>query len=155
MVEVARLHASVSGLDIDYRAISVEQLCAAQAAQFDVVCCMEMIEHVPDPATLMAGLASLLRPGGSLFISTINRSLQSFATAIVAAEYVLGLVPRGTHEYARLVRPAELARYARAAGLSMLDVSGLSYNPLTRACRLGVTPDANYLAHFKAPAGNS
>jgi 2-polyprenyl-6-hydroxyphenyl methylase/3-demethylubiquinone-9 3-methyltransferase len=155
MIEVARLHASVSGLDINYRISSVEQLGAAQAAAFDTVCCMEMIEHVPDPAGLMASLARLLRPGGSLFVSTINRSLQSFATAIVGAEYLLALVPRGTHEYGRLVRPAELARFARAAGLTSLDVSGLSYNPLTRACRVGVAPDVNYLAHFQAPAGSA
>jgi 2-polyprenyl-6-hydroxyphenyl methylase/3-demethylubiquinone-9 3-methyltransferase len=153
MIDVARLHASAASLDIDYRLCSVEQLAAAHAGQFDVVCCMEMIEHLPDPAALMMSLTRLLRPGGALFVSTINRGLRSFVTAIVGAEYVLGLVPRGTHEYAKLVRPAELARHARAAGLTLLDITGMSYNPLTRLGHLSPSAEVNYLAHFTAPVG--
>ena len=146
MLDVARLHAQSAGLVIDYRQQTVAELAAASPAAFDVVCCMELIEHVPDAATLVASLSLLLRPGGTLFISTISRTPKAFGLAIVAAEYLLGLVARGTHEYARLVRPAELAQYARAAGLDLLDVSGMSYNPLTRQCSLGVRPDVNYLA---------
>ncbi len=152
MVEVARLHASEAALPIDYRCTSSAELAASAPASFDVVCCMELIEHVPEPEVLMRELAALLRPGGKLFVSTINRSLRSFLGAIVAAEYLLSLVPRGTHEYARLIRPAELARAARAAGLTLCDVQGLQYEPFTRRCRLGGPPDINYIAHFSLPA---
>jgi 2-polyprenyl-6-hydroxyphenyl methylase/3-demethylubiquinone-9 3-methyltransferase len=151
MIEVARLHAAGAGLAIDYRLCAIEQLAGQQPRGFDVVCCMEMIEHVPDPARLLLQLAALLRPGGALFISTISRTPKAFATAIVAAEYLLGLVERGTHEYARLLRPAELAAHARAAGLELCDVTGLGYNPLTRRARLGGQPDVNYLAQLRAP----
>jgi len=123
-------------------------LAAAQPAAFDLVCCMELAEHVPDPAELVAALAQLLRPGGALFISTINRTPQAYFGAIVAAEYLLRLVPRGTHEYARLIRPAELARAARPAGLELRGISGLAYNPLTRRATLSARPDVNYIAHF-------
>jgi 2-polyprenyl-6-hydroxyphenyl methylase / 3-demethylubiquinone-9 3-methyltransferase len=153
MLEVARLHAQSTDLAIDYRQQTVADLVAAQAGQFDVVCCMEMIEHVPDAATLVGSLSQLLSPGGTLFISTISRTPKAFGLAIVAAEYLLGLVAKGTHEYARLVRPAELAQYARAAGLELLDVSGMSYNPLTRQCSLGAAPDVNYLACFRSAPG--
>ena len=152
MIEVARLHASESALPIDYRCTSSAQLAAVAPAGFDVVCCLELIEHVPEPELLMRELASLLRPGGDLFVSTINRSLRSFLGAIVAAEYLLSLVPRGTHEYARLIRPAELARAARGAGLTLCDVQGLQYDPFTRRCRLGGPPEVNYIAHFKLAA---
>jgi 2-polyprenyl-6-hydroxyphenyl methylase/3-demethylubiquinone-9 3-methyltransferase len=154
MIEVAQLHAQEAGAQIDYRQCDAAALAAAEPAAFDVVTCMELIEHVPDPAALMAALAALLRPGGTLFISTINRSAKSFALAIVAAEYVLGLVPRGTHEYARLVRPAELAAMARSAGLALKDISGLHYNPVSRRCTLDANPDVNYLAQFTAAAGH-
>jgi 2-polyprenyl-6-hydroxyphenyl methylase/3-demethylubiquinone-9 3-methyltransferase len=152
MIDVARIHATGAGLDIDYRCCAVEQLAAEQPCGFEIVCCMEMIEHVPDPAALLRQLAYLLTPGGSLFISTINRTARAFVTAIVAAEYVLRLVERGTHEYARLVRPSELAAHARAAGLMLADVTGLAYNPLTRRATLGGSPDVNYLALLRAPA---
>jgi 2-polyprenyl-6-hydroxyphenyl methylase/3-demethylubiquinone-9 3-methyltransferase len=154
MIEVAQLHAHESGASIDYRHCDAAALAAAEPASFDVVTCMELIEHVPDPAALVATLAQLLRPGGALYISTINRSPKSFALAIVAAEYVLGLVPRGTHEYARLVRPAELAAMARSAGLSLADIAGLHFNPLSDRCTLDENPDVNYLAQFHAAASS-
>ena len=150
MLAVARAHAHGSGLVIDYRQQSVAELAAAEGGRFDAVCCMEMIEHVPDPAALVRDLARLPRAGGTVIVSTINRSLRSFLGAIVGAEYLLGLVPRGTHEYARLVQPAELARHARAAGLTLRELVGLQYNPLTRTARIAGTPDINYLARFSA-----
>ncbi len=150
MLAVARAHAQAGGLAIDYREQSVAALAEAEGGQFDAVCCMEMIEHVPDPAALLRDLARLPRPGGSVIISTLNRTPRSFLGAIVGAEYLLGLVPRGTHEYARLVKPAELARYGRAAGLTLRDLAGLQYNPLTRTAQVGGAPDINYLARFTA-----
>ncbi len=149
MIEVAQLHAHESQVAIDYRICSAEQLALAEPGAFDAVTCMELIEHVDDPAALLASLATLLRPGGDLFVSTINRNLRSFVLAIVAAEYVLNLVPRGTHEYARLLRPAELARLARAQGLTLRDVSGLEFNPFARTARLRADAGVNYLAHFQ------
>jgi 2-polyprenyl-6-hydroxyphenyl methylase/3-demethylubiquinone-9 3-methyltransferase len=149
MIEIARLHAHESQLTIDYQLASAEQLAQQAPAPFDVVTCMELIEHVPSPAALLRAVAQLLRPGGQLFMSTINRNLRSFLLAIVGAEYLLKLIPRGTHEYARLLRPAELARLARAEQLSLRDVSGIEFNPLTRAARLIRSPDVNYLAHFE------
>ena len=161
MIEVARLHqadcaqvsapAAVPVPSIDYQLSSVAELARTAPAQFDVVCCMELAEHVPDPGALLQDLARLLRPGGALFISTINRNLRSFLAAILAAEYLLKLLPRGTHEYARLIRPAELARAARRAGLELHDVQGLHYDPLTRHSRIAARPDINYIAHFTRP----
>ena len=153
MLDVARLHASAAGLSIDYRQQTAADLAAAQPRGFAVVCCMELIEHVPDPEALVLSLGQLLQPGGSLFMSTINRTPKAFGMAIVAAEYLLGLVAKGTHEYARLVRPAELAGYARSAGLELVHIAGMNYNPLTHTCSLGGAPDVNYLAHFRAPHG--
>jgi 2-polyprenyl-6-hydroxyphenyl methylase / 3-demethylubiquinone-9 3-methyltransferase len=152
MISVAQLHAIDMKLIIDYRIQSAAALAAEAPAAFDAVCCMELAEHVPDPAVLVAELARLLRPGGSLFISTINRTPRAFFGAIVAAEYLLGLVPRGTHEYARLIRPAELARAARAAGLELRELVGLDYNPFTRQAHLGTRVDINYMARFSLPA---
>jgi 2-polyprenyl-6-hydroxyphenyl methylase/3-demethylubiquinone-9 3-methyltransferase len=155
MIEVARLHqaesAQAPAASVDYQLMSVAELARTAPAQFDVVCCMELAEHVPDPGALLQDLARLLRPGGALFISTINRSLRSFLAAILAAEYLLKLLPRGTHEYARLIRPAELARAARRAGLELRDVQGLHYDPLTRHSHLVARPDINYIAHFTLP----
>lgn len=150
MLAVARTHAATAGLAIDYREQSAGALAAAEAGQFDVVCCMEMIEHVPDPAALLHDLGRLAKAGGTVIVSTINRSTRAFLGAIVGAEYLLGLVPRGTHEYSRLVKPAELARHARSAGLTLRDVVGLQYNPLTRTARVGGAPAINYLARFTA-----
>ncbi len=149
MIEVARLHAAESALAVDYRLIAAEELAAAEPAAFDVVTCMEMLEHVPDPAAMTATLARLLRPGGALFVSTINRNLRSFLLAIVGAEYLLGLIPRGTHEYERLIRPAELARWARAAGLTLNALVGVELNPFTRRVALTRDVAVNYLAHFQ------
>jgi 2-polyprenyl-6-hydroxyphenyl methylase/3-demethylubiquinone-9 3-methyltransferase len=148
MIEVARLHAAESRLAIDYRVADAEALRRAEPAGFDVLACMEMLEHVPEPAAMVATLGGLLRPGGALFVSTLNRTLHSFLLGIVAAEYVLGLLPRGTHEYERLIRPAELARWARAAGLTLRDLAGLELNPLTGRARLSRNVAVNYLAYF-------
>lgn len=151
MIETARLHALDSRLDIDYRVQSAESLLAAQAGKFDVVACMEMLEHVPDPGITVDVLARLVRPGGDVFLSTINRNFKSFALAIVGAEYLAGLVPRGTHEYERLLKPAEVARFARAAGLEVVDIAGLQYDPLREQCLLNQDPSVNYLMHLRRP----
>lgn len=151
MIEVANLHAHESQLQIDYRCCPAEELAASGAGPFDLITCMELIEHVPSPAALLAAIASLLRPGGDLVVSTINRNLRSFLLAIVGAEYLLNLIPRGTHEYARLVRPAELARLARAHGLQLRDVSGVEFNPFTRTARISTDARVNYMAHFHLP----
>jgi 2-polyprenyl-6-hydroxyphenyl methylase/3-demethylubiquinone-9 3-methyltransferase len=145
MIEVARLHAAEQGLDITYNVVSAEEITGG----FDVVTCMEMLEHVPDPERMTATLAKLVRPGGAVFVSTINRNLKSFLLAIVAAEYLLNLIPRGTHEYDRLIRPSQLDRWARAAGLSLRELAGLEFNPVTSRCHLSGDPSVNYLAHFE------
>jgi 2-polyprenyl-6-hydroxyphenyl methylase/3-demethylubiquinone-9 3-methyltransferase len=151
MIEVAQLHAMESGAVVDYRHCAAEDLLAEASEGFEVVTCMEMVEHVPDPAATLGALARLTRPGGELFISTLNRNLRSFLLGIVAAEYLLKLIPRGTHEYARLIRPAELARMGRAHGLTLRDVSGLEFNPFSGDARLSNDPSINYLAHFTRP----
>ncbi|MEZ5499479.1 MAG: bifunctional 2-polyprenyl-6-hydroxyphenol methylase/3-demethylubiquinol 3-O-methyltransferase UbiG [Steroidobacteraceae bacterium] len=149
MVEVARLHAAQAGLAIDYQRISATDLASSHPAHFDIVCCMELLEHVPDPEQLLLTLGQLLAPGGSLFVSTINRNPKSFALAVVAAEYVLGLVPRGTHDYRRFIKPSELARAARKTGLEISAVAGLTFNPLTMQCALGEDIDINYIAALR------
>ncbi len=148
MVEVARLHASDQPLEIDYRVASAESLAETAAGSFDIVTSMEMLEHVPDPRRMTATLAQLVRPGGQVFLSTLNRNLKSFLLAIVGAEYVLGLIPRGTHEYERLIRPSELAQWARAAGLMLRELAGVELNPIDRAVVLSRDPSVNYLAHL-------
>jgi|KBSSwiStaDraftv2_1062776.scaffolds.fasta_scaffold117077_3 2-polyprenyl-6-hydroxyphenyl methylase/3-demethylubiquinone-9 3-methyltransferase len=148
MVDTARMHALDSGLSIDYRVDSAESLVNAHAGKFDVLTCMEMLEHVPDPGAVLAVFGRLVRPGGDIFISTINRNLKSFALAIVGAEYLARLVPRGTHEYDRLLKPSEVARFARAAGLEVADIAGLSYDPLREQCSLTRDPSVNYLMHL-------
>jgi len=149
MIEVARLHARESGLDIDYRVVAADELQRATPAGFDIVTCMEMLEHVPQPAAMTATLARLLRPGGAAFVSTLNRNLKSFLLAIVGAEYLLRLIPRGTHEYERLIRPAELAAWARAAGLHLRELAGIDFNPLTGRVALSHDVAVNYLAHLQ------
>jgi 2-polyprenyl-6-hydroxyphenyl methylase/3-demethylubiquinone-9 3-methyltransferase len=148
MLETARLHAAERGVAIDYRLVQAEAIAATAPGSFDVVTCMEMLEHAPDPASIVAAIAVLLRPGGAAFISTLNRTPKSFAQAIVAAEYLFRLVPRGTHEYERLIRPSELARWGRHAGLTLEDVSGLTFDPFTSHCHLSRDASVNYLAHF-------
>lgn len=151
-LEVARLHALESGVDVDYRLVSAEQLAREAAGSFDLVTCLEMLEHVPDPAVTVAALARLVRPGGHVVCSTIDRGPRSFMLGIVAAEYLLRLVPPGTHEYARFIRPSELARFGREAGLELMDLTGMSYDPFARRARLGSDTSVNYLAHFTRPA---
>ena len=148
MLESARLHAAERGVAIDYRLLSAEALAAAEPGSFDVVTCMEMIEHVPDPAGIVAAVAALVRPGGAAIFSTLNRTPKSFVQAIVAAEYLFRLVPRGTHEYERLIRPSELAQWARTSGLTLRDISGLAFDPFTAQASLSRDPGVNYLACF-------
>lgn len=145
-VRVATDHAKSRNLDINYRISSAEQTAADHPGEFDVVTCLELLEHVPRPEDVIEACAKAVRPGGTVFFSTLNRNLKSFLLAIVGAEYVLGMLPRGTHEYLKLVRPAELARAARAAGLQITDLSGLHFNPLTDRYSLGGNVDVNYLA---------
>jgi 2-polyprenyl-6-hydroxyphenyl methylase/3-demethylubiquinone-9 3-methyltransferase len=149
-IEVAREHAHAGGLDIEYVVADAYDLAAARPASFDVVTCLEMLEHVPDPAGTVQACARLLAPDGDAFFSTINRNPKSFALAIVAAEYLLGLLPRGTHRYRRLIRPSELARYCRAAGLSVRELTGLHLNPLTDTYWMGDNVDVNYFCHARA-----
>jgi 2-polyprenyl-6-hydroxyphenyl methylase / 3-demethylubiquinone-9 3-methyltransferase len=151
MIEVARLHAAEHGLNIDYRSQDVEALAQAEPNAFDIVACMEMLEHVPDPSATLNSISRLVRPGGHVFISTINRNLKSFLLAIVGAEYVLRLLPRGTHEYERLIRPAELARWARATGLDVREIAGLAFDPFTEQSSLSKDPSVNYLVHLSRP----
>ncbi|MBV8403025.1 MAG: bifunctional 2-polyprenyl-6-hydroxyphenol methylase/3-demethylubiquinol 3-O-methyltransferase UbiG [Gammaproteobacteria bacterium] len=149
MIEVARLHAVESGLAIDYRMAAAEELARERPGHFTVITCMEMLEHVPDPAAMIGTLVRLLAPGGDLFVSTLNRNLKSFLLAIVGAEYLLRLIPAGTHEYERLIRPAELARWARAAGLTLVELAGIAFNPLTGQVALSADVSVNYLAHLR------
>ena len=143
---VARLHAMEAGVDrLDYREISAEALAAEQPGGFDIVTCMEMLEHVPDPSSTVRACATLAKPGGWVFFSTLNRNPKSFLFAIVGAEYVLNLLPRGTHEYARFIRPSELARHARNEGLDLVATNGMTYNPLTKRYRLQPDTSVNYL----------
>ena len=151
-LRVAQLHALESGIAVDYREASAETLAAEAPASFEVVTCMEMLEHVPDPASTVQACSTLAKPGGWLFFSTINRNAKAFAFAIVGAEYLLRLLPRGTHEYARLIRPSELAAMARQAKLEVVEIIGMTYNPLTRRFALGRDTDVNYLVACRKPA---
>ena len=146
LVKVARLHGLESGVKVDYQVKAVEALAEERPGSFDAITCMEMLEHVPDPAAIIAACAQLLRPGGRLFLSTLNRTPAAFALAIVGAEYVAGLLPKGTHHYAGFIRPAELAAWLRAAGLQLEDLSGLFYDPLRQRARLSGRTDVTYLA---------
>lgn len=150
-IEVARSHAALAGIDVDYRAESVDHIAATEPGGFDIVTCLELLEHVPDPDAIVAACAKAVRPGGSVFFSTLNRNLKSFALAIVAAEYVLGMLPRGTHRYLKMLRPAELGRAARDAGLELRELTGLHFNPLTQSYSLGGNVDVNYLLHAVRP----
>jgi 2-polyprenyl-6-hydroxyphenyl methylase/3-demethylubiquinone-9 3-methyltransferase len=148
-IEAAAAHAAAAKLAIDYRLVDAAALAEAEPGTFDVVTCLELLEHVPDPARIVAACAMLAKPGGAVFFSTINRNLKSFLLAIVAAEYVLGLVPKGTHEYLKLVRPAELGAACRAAGLDLKELTGLHFNPLLDRYSLGGNVDVNYFAYTR------
>jgi 2-polyprenyl-6-hydroxyphenyl methylase/3-demethylubiquinone-9 3-methyltransferase len=148
---VARLHAIESGVAVEYREVTVEKLAEAEPGSYDLVTCLEMLEHVPDPAAIVAALARLARPGGHVILSTINRNAKAFALAIVGAEYLMRLLPMGTHRYARFIRPSELSRWARAAGLELADLAGLEYDPFGRKARVSGDVSVNYLAHFRRP----
>ena len=148
---VARLHQVESGAGVDYRQSTAEELATANAGQYDIVTCLEMLEHVPSPAQIIGSVHTLLRPGGLAFFSTINRNPKSFVFAIVGAEYVLKLLPAGTHEYRKFIRPSELDSWARDAGLELKASIGMHYNPLTRDYSLGPGLDVNYLMHFVRP----
>src|SRR3982750_403443 len=152
VLEVARLHLYESGLTVDYRETSIEALAAEMPSSFDVIACMEMLEHVPDPGSVIRAAAMLLKPGGKLFLSTLNRTPLAFGAAIVGAEHVLRLLPRGTHHYAQFLKPSEIASDLRAAGLALDDLSGIAYNPLTRPARLTTSVAINYLACASKPA---
>jgi 2-polyprenyl-6-hydroxyphenyl methylase/3-demethylubiquinone-9 3-methyltransferase len=144
---VARLHLMESGLSVDYRLVSAESLAREAPGGFDVVTCMELLEHVPDPAATVGACGELVKPGGHVFFATINRNLKAYLLAVVGAEYVLRLLPRGTHDYARFIKPSELAAMCRPAGLSVADLTGMTYNPLTRVYALGRDTDVNYILH--------
>ena len=144
-LKVAQLHLMESGFSVDYALSSPEAFAATHAGEFDAVTCMELLEHVPEPARTVEACARLARPGGRVFFSTINRNPKAYLFAVIGAEYLLKLLPRGTHDYARFVKPSELAHWCRAAGLRLLELTGMTYNPLTRAYRLGPDCDVNYL----------
>jgi len=151
-LKVARLHALESGVEVDYRHIPAEQLAAEEAGQYDIVTCMEMLEHVPDPGSIIQACASLVKPGGQLFFSTINRNPKAYAFAILGAEYLLKMLPKGTHEYKKFIRPSELSHWLRVANLELEDISGMSYNPLTKTYRINPSDvNVNYLVHAIKP----
>ncbi len=150
---VARLHLVESGLAVDYVETAIEQFVPGREGTFDVVTCMELLEHVPEPHSVVEGCAAVLREGGHCFLSTLNRTPAAFAAAIVGAEHVLQLLPRGTHQYDRFIKPSELTAWLRSAGLEPLELCGLHYNPLTRSTRLGGSVAVNYLVHARKPEG--
>lgn len=148
---VARLHNLESGLDIRYENISAEDMAKREPGQYDMVTCLEMLEHVPDPESVVAACVALVKPGGHVFFSTINRNPKSWLFAIVGAEYVLNLLPKGTHDYAKFIKPSELANWCRHHGLEQGEITGMTYNPLTKVYRLEKNIDVNYIAHYKKP----
>ncbi len=148
-LSVAELHALESGVDnVRYQKITVEEIAEEQSGKYDVVTCMEMLEHVPDPASIIKACSKLVKPDGHIFFSTINRNPKSFALAIVGAEYIMNMLAKGTHEYAKFIRPSELENWARESGLHLEDIKGMTYNPLLQSYKLGNDVDVNYLMHF-------
>jgi len=147
-LSVAELHSLDTGIEIDYQQITAEEIADQQSGQYDIVTCMEMLEHVPVPSSVIAACSKLVKPDGHVFFSTINRHPKAFAFAIVGAEYVLNMLPKGTHEYAKFIRPSELEAWARHQHLELNDVSGMSYNPFFKSYKLGNDVDVNYLMHF-------
>ena len=150
-LSVAKLHRAESGVSVSYEQMTAEALAASKPAEFDVVTCLEMLEHVPDPSQVIRSCAELVKPGGDVFFSTINRNPKSFLFAIVGAEYLLKLLPAGTHAYEKFIRPSELEEWARGAGLELRSSIGMHYNPLTKEYTLGPNPDVNYLMYFQRP----
>ncbi len=150
-LSVARLHALENELEIDYQQITAEEFAEQHPASFDVVTCMEMLEHVPDPASIISACFKLVKPGGSVYFSTINRNPKSYLFAIVGAEYVMKMLPRGTHDYARFIKPSELDHWARKAGLELQNIKGISYNPFTSMFSQSHDVDINYMVHYKRP----
>jgi 2-polyprenyl-6-hydroxyphenyl methylase/3-demethylubiquinone-9 3-methyltransferase len=146
---VARLHLYESGLKVNYQLIAAETMAEDHPGEFDVVTCLEMLEHVPEPASIVAACAKLVKPGGHVFFSTLNRNPKSYLFAVVGAEYVLNLLPRGTHDYAKFIKPAELSRYCRTAGLETEEIRGMSYNPFSKVYSLGQDSSVNYLVHTR------
>ena len=149
---VARLHQLESGVAVEYQRITAEALAEAKPESFDVVTCLEMLEHVPDPASVIAACARLVKPGGQVFFSTINRNPKAYLFAIIGAEYVLNLLPKGTHDFSKFIKPSELESWSRAGGLQPLELTGMSYNPLTRTYSLGPDVAVNYLLHCQKAA---
>jgi len=154
-LEVARLHALESGVEVSYRQVAAEELAAESPGGFDLVTCLELLEHVPDPASVVQACATLVRPGGNVVFSTLSRTPKAYLFAIVGAEHVLRLLPRGTHRHGAFIRPSELAAWARHSGLELEHLQGLGYNPLTRRYFLGEDVDVNYLAHCRRPDPHS
>ncbi len=149
---VARLHLLESGQTVDYRHIAAESIAAEHPAHFDAVTCLEMLEHVPDPAQTIAACATLVKPGGDVFLSTLNRNPKAYLFAVIGAEYILNMLPKGTHDYAKFIKPAELIRMARDAGLDLVSMTGMSYNPLSKVYSLGDDTSVNYLVHLRRSA---
>jgi 2-polyprenyl-6-hydroxyphenyl methylase/3-demethylubiquinone-9 3-methyltransferase len=150
-LKVAQLHLLESGLNVDYRLISAEDLAREAPHSFDVLTCMELLEHVPEPAVTVAACAALLKPGGHAFFATINRNPKSYLFAVIGAEYILRLLPRGTHDYARFIKPSELAAMCRSSDLTVSDITGMTYNPFAKSYSLGPDVDVNYILHAKKP----
>lgn len=146
-INVAKLHQLESGAKVNYQLIAVEQLAAEQPASFDIVTCMEMLEHVPDPVAIVAACAKLVKPGGAVFFSTINRSPKAYLFAVIGAEYILNMLPKGTHDYAKFIKPSELSGWARSAELNVGNMRGMSYNPMTQHYSLGDDVAVNYMMH--------
>ena len=153
-LNVAKLHLLESGLNVDYKKVTAEELAEEHPESFDIVTCLEMLEHVPEPASVISACAKLVKPGGDVYFSTINRNPKAWLMAIVGAEYVLNLLPRGTHEYKKLIKPSELSEYARAANLNLLRMIGLHYNPITKAYKLAPGVDVNYMIHTRKKEHN-
>jgi 2-polyprenyl-6-hydroxyphenyl methylase/3-demethylubiquinone-9 3-methyltransferase len=149
LLQVARLHSLEGGIEVDYLLESAEAHASGHAGKYDIAACMEMLEHVPDPTAVVDALARLVRPGGHVFISTLNRTLKSYAMAVIGAEYVLRLLPAGTHTYEKFIRPSELRQWARGAGLDVVDIAGLDYDPFSRKARLATDASVNYLMHLR------
>jgi len=154
-LSVAKLHAMESGVEINYKQVTVEELAEQEPASFDAVSCLEMLEHVPDPGSVIKACQKLVKPGGNVFFSTINRNPKAYMLAIFGAEYVLKMLPRGTHDYAKFIKPSELDEFARAAELQLKNIIGLTYNPLTKTYKLGKDVDVNYMTHYLAPSSDT